>query len=86
MTDIYLRFIDNEQMITVLQPLGMIYVDQDTISSIIPNTHQYAAWVIGEMLGYDGYHLNLRVIDDSFDVSSLTEYEVHPQQPKVVWA
>ena len=48
--------------------------------------HQYATWTVGEIEGVEGFHLNLRVVDPEFDVSSLAEFEVIPRNPKCVWA
>lgn len=48
--------------------------------------HQYAAWVVGEISGIDGYHLNVRLIDENFDLSSLQPYLVIPKNPICTWA
>jgi hypothetical protein len=85
MIDYYYKFLDKAQMLDVLTVNGMTYTDDEGIHSSQGN-HQYAAWVVGEIIGYEGYHYNLRLVDLSFDVSSLEPYLVHPQEPKVIWA
>ena len=85
MIDYYYKFTNEAEMLTVLSANDMTYTDDDTIYAS-QGGHQYAAWVVGEMAGYEGYHYNLRLIDESFDVSSLEPYLVVPQNPRVVWA
>jgi hypothetical protein len=85
MIDYYYKFLDKAQMLDVLTVNGMTYTDDEGIHSSQGN-HQYAACVVGEISGYEGYHYNLRLVDLSFDVSSLEPYLVHPQEPKVIWA
>lgn len=85
MIDYYYKFTNEAEMLTVLSANDMTYTDDDTIYAS-QGGHQYAAWVVGEMVGYGGYHYNLRLIDESFDVSSLEQYLVVPSAPRVVWA
>ena len=49
-------------------------------------SHQFSLWVVGEIPGVEGWHVNLRVIDPEFDVSSLEPFVVHPTSPRCVWA
>lgn len=85
MQDYFYKFLDKAQMLSMLESLGMTYTDDnDTYAS--QGNHQYAAWVVGEMESYAGYHYNLRLIDEAFDVSSLEPYLVFPQNPKVIWS
>jgi len=60
--------------------------DDTGITNPILGSHRYAAWVVGIISDIDGYHYNLRVIDDSFDVSALEQFIVIPRNPKCVWA
>jgi hypothetical protein len=53
---------------------------------VVQGSHQFALWEVGALAGYDGWHLNVRVIDEAFDVSGLSAYEVYPPNPKVRWA
>jgi hypothetical protein len=85
MIDYYYKFLDEVQMIDVLTANDMTYTDNEGIHALQGNS-QYAAWVVGELNGYEGYHYNLRLIDLTFDVTSLEPYLVHPQNPKVIWA
>lgn len=81
MIDLYYKFLDEQEMLTTLLALGMAYDDR-----VIQGTHQYAAWVVGVINDIDGYHYNLRVIDDIFDVSALEQFIVIPKNPRCVWA
>lgn len=49
-------------------------------------SHQFALWEVGSIEGIDGWHVNLRVIDPEFDVTSLEPFAVHPTSPLCVWA
>jgi hypothetical protein len=86
MVDYFYRFLDQATMFLLLTPLGMVSEDADGNPSLIEGNHQYAAWQVGEISGYDGWHLNVRQIDPEFDLSSLTAYEVFPPNPVCVWA
>ena len=86
MIDTYYRFDDRAAMLAALEPLGMTYSDPEGTLAPSQGSHQYALWEVGALSGYDGWHMNLRVIDEALDVSSLAAFEVGPGQPKVVWA
>lgn len=64
----------------------MTYTDPDGVEQISQGNHQFALWQVGVIEGYEGWHINLRVIDESFDVSALNQYIVHPTNPKCIWA
>ena len=85
MTDHYLRFPDATTMLDALRPLGMTHTADDA-ERVSTGSHQYALHEVGEIPGYTGWHANLRVIDDGFDVSSLEQWRVTPGSPKCVWA
>lgn len=86
MTDYFLKFQSEAHMLESLEPLGMVFVDEEGVSHVSQGGHQYTAWVVGEISGVEGWHLNLRVIDPEFDVSALEPYAVQPQNPVCVWA
>ena len=86
MIDYFYRFADEQEMFNQLSPLGMAYVDEEGVTYVNQGSHEYAAWVVGQIEGVDGYHYNLRLIDESFDVSSLEPFLVIPKKPRVVWA
>lgn len=73
-------------MLDALRPLGMTYTNDDGQEHASQGSHQYAAWVVGEIPGYEGWHLNLRVIDPDFDVAALEQWRVTPAAPRCVWA
>ena len=86
MLDLYLRFADQAEMLTILQPLGITYTDDEGSEQVSQGSHQYAACEVGQINGIDGYHLNVRQIDPEFDLSSLEEFRVAPTNPRCVWA
>jgi hypothetical protein len=85
MIDFYYKFIDEAQMLEVLTANSMTYIDDEGVHAL-QGGHQYAAWVVGEINGYEGYHYNLRLVDLNFDVTGLEPYLVNPQNPACVWA
>ena len=44
MTDYYLRFADQPEMLSILEPLGMTYVDEEGQQHVSQGGHKYAAW------------------------------------------
>jgi hypothetical protein len=86
MTDHFLKFPTESAMLDALRPLGMTYTDDEQVEHASQGSHQFALWVVGEIPGKDGWHVNLRVIDEAFDVSSLEVFCVHPAAPVCVWA
>ena len=86
MMDHYYKFQDRQTMLDALQPLGMTYEDSEGNQQVSQGGHQYAAWEVGEIGGLEGWHLNLRQIDDNLDLSALEQYIVHPTAPRCVWA
>ena len=86
MIDLYLRFADQAEMLSVLEPLGMTYTDDEGNVQVSQGGHQSAAWEVGEIAGKEGWHLNVRVVDPEFDVSGLEQYSVQPRNPVCVWA
>ena len=84
--DLYLRFSDPAEMLSVLEPLGMTYTDDEGIVQVSQGGHQYAAWEVGTIEGRDGWHLNVRQIYMEMDLSSLDPYRVYPPYPVCVWA
>ena len=86
MIDLYLRFADQAEMLSVLEPLGMTYTDDEGVVKVSQGGHQYAAWEVGEILGYTGWHVNIRQIDMEMDLSSFDPYRVYPPYPVCVWA
>ena len=93
MLDLYLRFKDEAECISVLEPLGMTYVNEDGIVCVSQGGHQYAEWTIGFLpSGTDEkgetiymWCINIRQIDMDMDLSSLDPYLVNPKAPRCVW-
>jgi hypothetical protein len=88
MTDHYFRFPDQATMLEALRPLGMTYTTEgdEPVEMVSQGGHQFAAHEVGEISGVEGWHLNLRVVDPEFDVTSLEQYAVSPRQPRCVFA
>ena len=86
MTDYYLKFTDQSEMLSILEPLGMTYTDEEGQQHVSQGGHKYAAWEVGAIEGKEGWHLNVRVVNPEMDVSALEPYMVTPQHPVCVWA
>jgi hypothetical protein len=86
MIDHFLKFPDRQAMLTALTPLGMTYTDDEQVEHASQGSHAYALWVVGLIEGVEGFHVNLRVVDPEFDVSSLEPFAVFPTSPRCVWA
>jgi hypothetical protein len=84
--DHFIKFPDPAAMLEALTPLGMAYTDDEGTEHASQGSHQFALWEVGEITGIEGWHVNLRVVDPDFDVSTLVQYEVHPEHPVCVWA
>jgi hypothetical protein len=83
MTDLYLKFTDQPEALSVMA--DFTYTDDDGNVHLSQGSHQWALWEVGEINGVDGWHVNLRIIDDTLDVSALEPYCVTPRNPRVVW-
>ena len=89
MIDYFLKFPDQATMLEALRPLGMTYTTEgdEPVEMVSQGGHQYACWEVGLLPDSPtDWHLNLRVVDPEFDVSSLEQYAVSPQHPRCVWA
>jgi hypothetical protein len=86
MKDLYYRFKDEQEMFDYLLMADMAFVDNEENIIAMSGNHQYASWVVGTIEGIDGYHYNLRLIDEDFGVSLLEPFIVVPVNPKCVWA
>ena len=92
MQDYRYAFADESEMFSLLEPLGMTVSDEDG-SMQTNSTNQ---WAIDNTLGFlpsatdptapPMWAMNLRLMDDSVDVSSLEPYLVNPSHPLRVWA
>ena len=88
MIDYFYKFPDQATMLSALRPLGMTYTAEgdEPVEMVSQGGHRYATWTVGEIEGIEGFHLNVRVVDPEFDVSSLAEFEVIPTNPRCIWA
>ncbi|CAM8673335.1 hypothetical protein [Leclercia sp. M-A074-M] len=100
MRDLYLRFNDADEMRTQLIAAGFVDDEEQgglyhpDISLDIVGVITVPAEVINsgeenEVIKYTtepGYHVNLRVMNDSFDSSGLNDFVVNPKTPARVWA
>ncbi|NYU08010.1 hypothetical protein A8O28_22100 [Enterobacteriaceae bacterium CCUG 67584] len=100
MKDLYLRFTDVAEMRTQLISVGFMDDEEQgglyhpDISLDIVGVITVPAEVINsveenETIKYTtepGYHVNLRVMNDSLDLSGLNDFVVTPKTPARVWA
>jgi len=73
-------------MLAALIPIGMANIDQNNNTFIAQWSHQFAAHEVGSIPNKDGWHLNVRLIDQDFDLSTLEPYRIIPANPVCVWA
>ena len=100
MRDLYLRFNDADEMRTQLIAAGFVADEEqgalyhpdislDVIGVITVATEIQNAGEENEIIKYTtepGYHVNLRVMNDSLDLSGLNDFVVTPNTPTRVWA
>jgi len=86
MKDFYYRFADEQEALAALEQNGMTYVNDDGEVVASQGGHDFALWSVGSIEGVSGWHVNVRLVNVDFDVSSLEQYVVTPQNPRVVWA
>ena len=100
MMDLYLRFADADEMRTQLismrfmddEERGGLYhpaVSMDVVGVITVPGEVINPGEENEIIKYTtepGYHVNLRLMDDSLDLSGLNKFVVTPKTPARVWA
>ncbi|MDQ2127309.1 hypothetical protein R4I72_02435 [Leclercia adecarboxylata] len=100
MKDLYLRFNDADEMRTQLIAAGFVDDEEQgglyhpDISLDIVGVITVPSEVINpgeenEVIKYStepGYHVNLRAMNDSLDLSGLNDFVVTPKTPARVWA
>lgn len=84
MTDLYLKFNDQQHAHEILH--DFTYVTDDNTVKLMTSTLQYALHEVGHILNTGGWHINLRILDDTLDITFLEEYQVYPKTPGCVWA
>lgn len=84
MIDYYLRFTDQTEALTVMS--AFTYTDDVGNTYLSQGGHQYALWEVGQIPNKDGWHVNLRVVDPTLDLSSVEPFRVYPDHPFCVWA
>jgi len=85
-SDLYYKFPDQPTAIEALSANGMTYTDDEGVEHPSQGGHDYAMWEVGSIEGVDGWHINVRLVNVNFDVSSLEQYVVHPTNPVCVFA
>jgi len=94
MKDLYLRFSSDKEAQQQLIAFGFEYNEEqgglyhpdiclDMVGVIITSTGE------ADSVNYvtePGYHVNLRVVNDDLDLSSLNGFAVNPKTPARVWA
>lgn len=100
MRDLYLRFNDADEMRTQLIAAGFVDDEEqgglyhpdislDIVGVITVPAEVINAGEENEVIKYTtepGYHVNLRVMNDSLDLSALNDFVVTPKTPARVWA
>jgi len=100
MRDLYLRFNDADEMRTQLIAAGFVDdngqgglyhpdISLDIVGVITVPSEVINPGEQNEIIKYTtelGYHVNLRVMNDSLDLSGLNNFVVKPQTPARVWA
>ncbi len=100
MRDLYLRFNDADEMRMQLIAAGFmddngqggLYhpdISLDIIGVITVPAEVIDPGEENEIIKYTtepGYHVNLRVMNDSLDLSGLNDFVVNPKTPARVWA
>ncbi|MDV5239910.1 hypothetical protein [Leclercia adecarboxylata] len=100
MRDLYLRFNDADKMRTQLIAAGFkddegqggLYhpdISLDIVGVITVPAEVINPGEENEVIKYTtepGYHVNLRVMNDSLDLSGLNDFVVKPTTPARVWA
>jgi hypothetical protein len=76
--------VDDQGNPVMVEEQQIALVDVEKVSQ---GGHQYACWELGLLPDSPtDWHLNLRVVDPEFDVSSLEQYAVSPRNPRCVFA
>lgn len=94
MKDLYLRFTSQEEAQQKLIAFGFEYKKEqgglyhpdiclDMVGVITTSTGDAGSV---EYVTEPGYHVNMRVINDGLDLSSLNGFAVNPKTPARVWA
>lgn len=100
MMDLYLRFPDANEMRTQLIAAGFVNdegqgglyhpdISLDIVGVITVPLEVINPGEESEIIKYTtepGYHVNLRVMNDSLDLSGLNDFVVKPKTPARVWA
>lgn len=94
MRDLYLRFENEDEAKNHLYPF-VFDINEENGETNLPNISVDLVGVIVRSVGEgdsiesiteEGYHVNLRVIDDEIDLSSLEDFIISPKTPYRVWA
>ncbi|MDU2022863.1 MAG: hypothetical protein E6736_21830 [Leclercia adecarboxylata] len=100
MRDLYLRFNDADEMRTQFIAVGFVDdngqgglyhpdISLDIVGVITVPDEVINPGEENEVIKYTtepGYHVNLRVMNDSLDLSGLNDFVVNPKTPARVWA
>lgn len=86
MQDLYLVFETRQAALDALRPLGFTFLDDENLEHLSRGGRHHALWEVGDISGVNGWHVNVRIVDPAFDVSSLEPFRVYPASPSCVWA
>lgn len=63
---IYVKAVSKDDLIAVIEPFGLVRFD-DTSNKQIRSTEDIGVDDIGKLTGVDGYHINVRKVNDNAD-------------------
>ena len=81
MRDLMYKFSSEAEAINIFESMSLVY-HSDAGIAIVPFIAGLIYFdIIGEISGVSGYHINIRVFDDGFDMSKLSQYQIFPKTP-----
>lgn len=86
MINIYLKFTDRNEAIVFFDNLNMVYNDSIENIKLIEIPFICDLIEVKEIFGIDGWHVNLKVDESSFDLLLFDPFRVYPKTPICVWA
>lgn len=91
MKDLYLKFSSEQEFLSILEQNNLLSEQpseesQETVKYPIRFSHNHAMDIVGEISNKEGFHINLRVITDEFNIEPFLPYEVNVKSPIQIWS